>query len=62
MSVTSWFRQIFSPGAGTGSSETNEPASVGMPGAPGVSGFAEIETAEAVEGVEGSTEAPSDPA
>jgi len=73
MSVTDWFRRLFSPsGGGTGSAEDDaieqeeyggvagEPAPDGIAG--GVSGYAGLEDAGAVEGVEEQFEAPSDPA
>lgn len=73
MSVTDWFRRLFSPSSSTGSAEDDaveqeeyggeagEPsASDGIAG--GVSGYAGLEDAEAVEGLEEETEAPPDPA
>jgi hypothetical protein len=74
MSVTNWFRRLFSPSSSTGSAEDDaieqeeyggeadgpEPPGPGIAG--GVSGYAGLEDAEAVEGVEEQFEAPSDPA
>jgi hypothetical protein len=74
MSVTNWFRRLFSPSSSTGSAEDDaieqeeyggeadgpEPPGPGIAG--GVSGYAGLEDAEAAEGVEEQFEAPSDPA
>jgi hypothetical protein len=73
MSVTDWFRRLFSPSSTTGSAEDDaieqeeyggdavEPsASGGIAG--GVSGVAGLEAAEAAEGVAEETEPPTDPA
>jgi hypothetical protein len=73
MSVTDWFRKLFSPGPTTGSAEDNATlreeygGNEGGPSAPGVvtggvSGYAGLEDAEAVEGIEEETEAPPDEA
>jgi hypothetical protein len=74
MSVTDWFRRLFSPsdgGAGSAEDDAIEQeeygGAAGGPPAPGsiaggVSGYAGLEDAEAVEGVEEQFEAPSDPA
>jgi hypothetical protein len=72
MSVTDWFRRLFSPSSSTGSpeddaieqeeygGEAGEPPAGAIAG--GVSGYAGLEDAEAAEGVEEATEAPPDPA
>jgi hypothetical protein len=72
VSVTDWFRRLFSPSSGTGSAEDDaieQEEYGGEAGAPspggiagGVSGYAGLEDAAAVEGVEEEFEAPSDPA
>jgi hypothetical protein len=74
MSVTNWFRRLFSPSSSTGSAEDDAieqeeyggeadgPAPPGSGIVGGVSGFAGLEDAEAVQDVEGQFEAPSDPA
>jgi hypothetical protein len=74
MSVTNWFRRLFSPSSSTGSAEDDAieqeeyggeadgPAPPGPGIAGGVSGYAGLEDAEAAEGVEEQFEAPSDPA
>jgi hypothetical protein len=73
MSVTGWFRRLFSGGPSTGSAgddailreeygegAAGDSAPAGIVG--GVSGFAGLEDAQAVEGLEEETEAPEDPA
>lgn len=75
MSVTDWFRRLFSPGTSTGSADDDaalreeygdqagdgsEPGFIA--GGGGISGYSGLEDAQAVEGVEEETEAPRDPA
>jgi hypothetical protein len=71
MSVTDWFRRLFSPSSSTGSAEDDAieqeeyGGAAAEPSAPdgiagGVSGYAGLEDAAAAEGVEEATEAPPD--
>ena len=73
MSVTDWFRRLFSPSPAPGSPEDDAimreeygeraEEDVGPAGiAGGVGGFAGLEDAQAVEALEEQTQAPEDPA
>ena len=73
MSISDWFRRLFSPSPSTGSAEDEAilreeyGENAGGPPAPGIvaggaSGLAGLEDAEAAEDVEEATDPPPDPA